>query len=282
MADGAAQLRITCQQPMREFRLTTAQSLGSVQATAMDGDHAGGHGHHPAARRDQDPARRPVHARGRDRGNETGFQDLCRIAVAEGTDDGWGEPLASLALPASWPDAAARLPRSQWPAYQPSFPQVLAAIQLLGQGPVAITAAGGGDPVPPRFLVDPTRLLLAAALDPGLARILGLYLLDRTAVTGLSYDYRVVGVWAAALSHEWICFGVSRGTPPPVPAPGDLRASAHRPTAPCSAPRPLNPPWWRSPGRRPRSRRRRPRPRRSATRCPGSGRAATAGPTRVC
>ena len=225
VADGAAQLRITCQQPMREFRLTTAQSLGSVQATAMDGST-------PVAMAIIPPpggtrtlrADRFTHVDVTTE-DETGFQGLCRIAVAEGTDDGWGEPLASLALPASWPDAAARLPRSQWPAYQPSFPQVLAAIQL-GNGPVAIAAAGGGDPVPPRFLVDPTRLLLAAALDPGLARILGLYLLDRTAVTGLSYDYRVVGVWAAALSHEWICFGVSRGTPPPVPAPGDLRATA--------------------------------------------------------
>jgi len=37
VAAGGAQLRITCQQPMREFRLTTAPSLGSVQATAMDG-----------------------------------------------------------------------------------------------------------------------------------------------------------------------------------------------------------------------------------------------------
>ena len=278
--DGAAQLRIACQQPMREFRLTTAQSLGSVQATAMDGST-------PVAMAIIPPpggtrtlrADRFTHVDVTTE-DETGFQDLCRVAVAEVTDDGWGEPLASLALPASWPDAAARLPRSQWPAYQPSFPQTLAAIQLLGQGPVAIAAAGGGDPVPPRFLVDPTRLLLAAALDPGLARILGLYLLDRTAVTGLGYDYRVVGVWAAALSHEWICFGVNRGTPPPVPAPAISGPPPSLPTAPCSAPRPPNPPWWRSPGRRPRSRR--PRPRRCATRCPGSSRAATAGPTRNC
>ena len=154
--------------------------------------------------------------------------------------------------PSRWPrwpcQPAGRMRRRASPA--PNGPptsrrsprQTLAAIQLLGQGPVAIAAAGGGDPVPPRFLVDPTRLLLAAALDPGLARILGLYLLDRTAVTGLSYDYRVVGVWAAALSHEWICFGVSRGTPPPVPARSAISGPPPSlPTAPCSAPRPPEP-----------------------------------------
>ena len=100
---GAAQLRITCQQPMREFRLTTAQSLGSVQATAMDGRT-------PVAVASVPPpggtrtlrADRFTHVDVTTEG-ETGVQGLCRIAVAEGTDDGWGEPLASLALPASWP-----------------------------------------------------------------------------------------------------------------------------------------------------------------------------------
>jgi hypothetical protein len=47
----------------------------------------------------------------------------------------------------------------------------------------------------PRFRMPALDLLLTASVDPAIARVLGLYLVDTTAQEGHVYDYKVVGDW---------------------------------------------------------------------------------------
>src|SRR5262249_444387 len=134
-----------------------------------------------------------------------------------------------LNLPPDWPTAAARLPAAVRPRYEPTFPRLQEVIGLLPKGPTYYTAAGTTTP-PPRFLVNAAQLALLAALDPGRARMLGLYDRDATAARNTSYDYLVVGGWTAPGSADqaWICFDVARGTPAAVATPDGLRVQARR------------------------------------------------------
>ena len=62
-----------------------------------------------------------------------------------------------------------------------------------------------------RVRLDPVEVALLAALDPDLARLLGLALVDRTAAAGTLYDYRVTGYWPGQLRLQLVCSDVSAG-----------------------------------------------------------------------
>lgn len=92
----------------------------------------------------------------------------------------------------------------------------------------------------------PLNLLMAGALEPQVAQMLGLYCIDTTAVPGQRYDYMIAadhgnvanGSASAMLAHlqnptsnplladAWICFDLSLSTPAPLAQPADLRAYA--------------------------------------------------------
>lgn len=137
--------------------------------------------------------------------------EVMRVAFsteASVVTESWGAPLVTLPMlgPASTPaDALARLPvalRNRFAAsrgaavarYEPGLPALL---EMLGRcrKPLAeqpdLDADADGAPL--RSLA-PQAALLLAALDPNIARFLGLYWVDETAAPG-SHDYRVEGDW---------------------------------------------------------------------------------------
>ena len=130
---------------------------------------------------------------------------------------------------------------------------------LVDQGPAGPVMANVGDdnvpgvpaiPGPQQDTVlqrmRPLSLLMAGALEPQVAQMLGLYCIDTGAVPGERYDYMIAADHAnvaggnanAMLAHlqnaganpfladAWICFDLSLGTPAPLAQPAGLRAYA--------------------------------------------------------
>ena len=62
----------------------------------------------------------------------------------------------------------------------------------------------------PQVTLDPVSLTLLVAIDPDFSRLLGLGFVDRSAVTGQHYDYRVVGYWTG-LVLQLVCVDVPQG-----------------------------------------------------------------------
>ena len=140
--------------------------------------------------------------------------------------------LASLNLPRDWTEAKRRIPATAQPAHSASYPRLDKIIKMVtsgatGEQVIAQTNAAAGES-PATFRFYPVKLLLFTAADPNVARMLGVYFLDppASASVGVEYDYKVVGNWRAATSaeHAWICFRLSRGTPPAVARPTGLSA----------------------------------------------------------
>lgn len=93
---------------------------------------------------------------------------------------------------------------------------------------------------------SPLNFVLAGALQPPVAQMVGLYWADRTAVPGESYDYMIVAdhenvgqgnvntllQWLAGAQGNfsdidaWIAYDLTLGSPAPLAAPVDLRAYA--------------------------------------------------------
>ncbi len=157
----------------------------------------------------------------------------CWRAVAEcAGGDEWVK-LASLNLPRDWTEAKGRISATAQPVYSDSYPRLDRIIRMVtsgatGEQVIAQTNAAAGES-PATFRFYPVKLLLFAAADPNIARMLGVYFLDppASASVGVEYDYKVVGNWRSATSaeHAWICFRLSRGTPPAVTRPTGLSVS---------------------------------------------------------
>ena len=227
VVDGDAQLTATCARAMQSFTVTTEHPNGTVRLRALDGavpvDSAAIAAPGGTATLTADRFTRvEITTDG-----EAGFFEICHALVADGADLNWGSPLASLTLPPDWATAAARIPATVQARYKPTFPKLLEVIGLLRGGARSYAAVGAPAPAP-SFVVRPTQLLSLAALDPAIARMLGLAYLDATAALGTVYDYRIVGRWDVTgldlrvQNHAWICFGVERGTPPSVSRPTGL------------------------------------------------------------
>ena len=215
--DAPTRITITPDGPLQSFSLEEAHTSGTVRLTALDGstvvDRAASAAPGGAAEVSADRITQVLittEAGG-------GFYALCYVPVSDKVG-GWGQALATLRLPPDWATAAGRIPEELHPRFKGAFPQLREVIALLDRGPSRYTASGPETPPRPTFLVQPVQLLLLAALDPAVARILGLYYLDASASVGTVYDYKVVGHWSArgAVDHAWICFGQTRGTPPGV------------------------------------------------------------------
>ena len=166
-----------------------------------------------------------------------------------GIDPSWGSPLngsTRILLPLTqtgYPrhprapndaaEAEARLERAAIPGGALSLPADVAA-RYLGthfqdlRGVLASGLAAGGPGFPttpaggvgPTIQIDPYELLLIAAIDPNIARILGLLWVDRTAQSGVAYDYLVVGYWVLGTRKETVCGSPGRATPGTVVTPG--------------------------------------------------------------
>src|SRR5262245_46321487 len=230
VVDGAAELRISCAQPMQSFTVTTEQAEGTVRLHALDGATTvasatitapGGSASLLADRFTQVSITTEA---------EAGFFALCRTLVSDGADGNW-EPLATLELPRNWSEAAGRLTEAEQGRLEPEFPRLTKVIDLLGSRGRRYTAVDAPAPVP-RFAVQRVELLSLAALDPAIARLLGLGYLDTTADRGVAYDYRLLGDWSRdgldwlMVTYAWHCFNLELGTPPPVPVPRGLIVQA--------------------------------------------------------
>ncbi len=158
---------------------------------------------------------------------------VCRMCYVDANADlttGWGAPLNGvnpIHLPitnSAWPgyhantpndaaEAAARLPPGlPGPvagAYNTGFVDELrdlldTLVSTSPQHEIYQVQPGVSDPGPnvraqPSLRYSVLDLVTLAAVDPNIARILGLYWQDATAVAGTIYDYLVVGHWGAEL-----------------------------------------------------------------------------------
>jgi hypothetical protein len=85
------------------------------------------------------------------------------------------------------------------------------------------------EPDPAGFRLQPLQQVLLGALDPYLARILGLYHVDKLEQGQGPLDYKVEAVWPVEgdkLTLSWIVFGQDPGPQPPLAAPGGVTATA--------------------------------------------------------
>ncbi|HEX2515997.1 MAG TPA: hypothetical protein VH257_14920, partial [Chloroflexota bacterium] len=235
LVDAPTRITITPDGPLQSFSLEEAHASGTVRLTALDGttvvDRAASAAPGGAMKVSADRITQVLittEAGG-------GFYALCYVPVSDKVG-GWGQALATLRLPPDWATAAGRIPEELHPRFKGAFPQLREVIALLDRGPSLYTASGPETPRP-TFLVQPVQLLLLAALDPAIARILGLYYLDASAAPGTVYDYKVVGHWSArgAVDHAWICFGQTRGTPPGVVIPSGFSVAARSVSGSASA-----------------------------------------------
>jgi hypothetical protein len=90
----------------------------------------------------------------------------------------------------------------------------------------AYNAAGTPDhPAVPlaQWHLKPIEALLITALDPEMARLLGLLYIDRTADPGIEYDYRVVGHWTG-IDRSWTVEKLSKPNTAPLAPPTLTRA----------------------------------------------------------
>jgi hypothetical protein len=147
---------------------------------------------------------------------------VCGVEALNGVNTGWGAPLNAtpIVLPvtdASWPtthpnspndqlEAEARLPGAlstpQRTKYAQAFQVALHAmlVDMVRTVPQSSWEVGGegtslpGDSRPaPAMRLPGVATLALHALDPNVARMLGLYFVDATAVPSTLYDYKVVG-----------------------------------------------------------------------------------------
>ncbi|MCC7205743.1 MAG: hypothetical protein IT323_00460 [Anaerolineae bacterium] len=158
------------------------------------------------------------------RGRDMVVCQVCYVLVEDSLTVNWGAPLNApdvIHLPitsAEWPgvhphqpddvaEADARLPTGlpaeARDAYLTGFedelhPILFDLVSTQPQQMAFVDEPGTGDgqqPAPTRLRWQSLQLLRLAALDPNLARILGLYWHDATAQAGQRYDYRIVAHW---------------------------------------------------------------------------------------
>ena len=169
---------------------------------------------------------------------ELGFARLVNVNYATvrdlSSDASWGVPIAQLPLPANASQALALLGtdlRNFYAAdanaavrrYERRASDMVAWLQLL-QSPGSNVFLNPGQPPPllrmgadqgtgVSAVVQPQSVLLLAALDPNIARMLCLYWTDRfTAVgeprRGTTYDYKVEGAWKNGDTRDGLLFDV--------------------------------------------------------------------------
>ncbi len=155
----------------------------------------------------------------------TTIRSICWVPIVDGDWTG----LVDLNLPRDWAVADSRLPSSLSAAartrYRDSWPRLDKVIRKVTSGVISESLAEqSGAEDAPTLDANYIHLLQAAALDPNIARILGLYYQDESAALSTLYDYKIAGNWSAPRSadHEWICFGLSRGALPAVTRPTGL------------------------------------------------------------
>lgn len=156
------------------------------------------------------------------------IHQICWVPIVDGD---WTK-LASFNLPKDWAEANARLPVGMTIAsrkpYKDAWPRLELVIKKIRSGILAEEKEArprvDGNP---KLEVNYIHLLQVAALDPNIARILGLYCQDETAAVGSNYDYKIAGNWKAAGSadHAWICFNLFRGALPAVTRPTGLAST---------------------------------------------------------
>jgi hypothetical protein len=135
-------------------------------------------------------------------------------------------PVTHAHAPNDWAEAGARLSRRTTPSGPLALPADLASryggqhfqdlqavlrhIGANATSPFPGQATGAGSP---QMQLSPTALVSLLALDPNLARMLGLLWVDRSATAGVRYDYKVIGYWSAgSASSQTTCADLSTFT----------------------------------------------------------------------
>jgi len=183
----------------------------------------------------------------------------CRVSVDALL--GWGSPLNGtyrIGLPLTdiayavrhahapddWAEVASRLSRRTTPAGPVTLPMDLAGrfdgqnfanlqdmlrhVGANGPSTFPVHATGAGNP---RMEVNPSALLGLLAGDPDFARILGLLWIDRTAIPGTRYDYKVIGYWSSGSTTNQVnCSGPTGSTPGTTVEPGTVLPLSPRTT----------------------------------------------------
>jgi hypothetical protein len=138
--------------------------------------------------------------------------------------------------PDDWAEASERLGRRTAPngpiAVPPelatrhggqNFQDLLGLLRHLGANgpsPFPVMTAGASTP---RIQLDPAGLAHLLAIDPNFARILGLLWVDRMAIPGIHYDYKVIGYWSPGTAASQVsCTDFGTITPGTVLVPGTV------------------------------------------------------------
>ncbi|HVK94971.1 MAG TPA: hypothetical protein VM571_09620 [Noviherbaspirillum sp.] len=233
-SDGT--LTLTAIQPWRELRISSVHHTGKVTVKAYDGATLVAQSTWPASAATVNTIIRA------DRFNKVtiswngsiGFYGLCWawLPSDERPDLTWSL-IGNFRLPASWAEAGGRIaspPPHTGKDYRKAWVTMEKVVMQVPHGPKTYTDTLAAGPKP-SYTVKPVEVLsLMSMVDTGLARMIGLYYIDTTAVAGELYDYMIVGRWTEpALGNErWVCYRMQVGVPPAVPVPTGLAAAAKK------------------------------------------------------
>lgn len=222
---------------VEEFSIRETHSHGVVKVDAYDGSVLVGSTQHTAS---TTPVELAITADRFDRvviefGDTVVFYEISWTQMVEPMDlTGW-TLLDTFQLPKSWSDAAARIPASLQSKYEDGFTQLVELIRQITNESVEYpqlkpsSAPADWRPDSPAitFTAYPIRTLLLAALDPYIARMLGLYFVDTTASSGVNYDYMIAGRWTSPTTsdYKWIAHYLSLGTPLALAPPTGLQVT---------------------------------------------------------
>jgi hypothetical protein len=166
--------------------------------------------------------------------SEARLVSFC-VAMADTTTSltGW-KAIATLPLVTTWPTASPRLPAPFRAAYRPGWDGLRKDIARLVDPrdrrrrwertftETGTRTGGRSSTPPPTWTYDVQQRLQLFAIDPFIARVLGLYFVDLGAAAGTAYDYLVTARFQTRgrpRNVGWISYGLTRDAPPPLAPP---------------------------------------------------------------
>lgn len=141
-------------------------------------------------------------------GRNFGISKICFI-ICEECENQWEGPInqeCGFGLPVDWDMAACRIPRNKWHQFQGQpFADLREILELMVESaedaPMGWRRMSFKDESTliatkkssPEFQVSLMDMILISSIDPYMARILGLYWIDTSALEGEVYDYKIEG-----------------------------------------------------------------------------------------
>jgi hypothetical protein len=152
-------------------------------------------------------------------GRNFGISRICFIICEDCEENPWEGPLNQLCgfgLPFDWDMAACRLPRDRWDQFEGQpFKDLVktldSMVKLAEDAPMGWAMMSFKDESrsiknkesSPEFQVSLMDMVLITSIDPYMARILELYWVDKSAIDGELYDYKIEGKWLGHPKRLW-------------------------------------------------------------------------------